>query len=133
MMRTSIMKNLLAAIGVFVLWFGFWHFFDKALAYRPGGQNSTYFVTTSVTVGTSSAQALGVDPNRSYLMMCNLSATATVFWSTLTNGAAVVNGAGSIPLLSQSCTPPFDGIKFTDGINMIASAASTPVTILTVD
>ena len=126
------MKNLLAAIGVFALWFIGWHFLDKALAYRPGGQNSTYFVTTSVTVGTSSAQALGVDPSRSFLQMCNLSASATVAWSTLTNGAAALNTAGSLPLAAGACQI-YDNVKFTDGVNMIASAVSTPVTILTVD
>jgi len=102
---------------------------DNAAAYRPGGQKNTIPTTLAVTVGTSSAQAMAADTGRSALYMCNASSTATVFWTHNSFGAAAMNTAGSLPLPAQSCMY-IDNTKDTDAINMIASAASTPVTIV---
>jgi hypothetical protein len=103
-----------------------------ASAYRPGGQRATVPITIGATVGVASAQAIGADAQRSALLMCNASSTATVFWSHASFGPAVMNAAGSVPLLSQACFL-LDGTKDTDAVNMIASAAATPVTIIAWD
>ncbi len=108
---------LILFISVFVL-----------TAFRPGGQQSTTFVTTGPSVGTSSAQVLGSDGNRSSLVMCNPSAAATIYWTWARFGPAVVNGAGSHPLAAGGCAF-FDNTRVTDGVNAIATAAATPMTI----
>lgn len=124
----KIVYLILAILVIIVVW----GLYQKALAYRPGGQNSAYFVTTAATVGTSSAQVIAADTGRSALILCNPSASATIYWTWGQFGAAVANGAGSHPLASNTCFL-LDGTKAADAINMIASAASSPATIDTLD
>lgn len=89
-------------------------------------------VTTPVTAGIASAQALGAQ-TRDYLMIANVSATATIYVAFTI--AAVVNGAGSFVLGPGAVIQWVggDGAAFvpSDAINIIASAAATPVTIIT--
>lgn len=128
----SFAYNTLVGIITFSAWFFAWHAIENAYAYRPGGQKGTTFATTAVTVGVASGQAIAADGQRSALVLCNASAAATIFWSTGTFGAAAMNTAGSVPLTAQTCYT-LDGTKMTDSINMIASGAGTPATILTID
>lgn len=89
-------------------------------------------VTTAVTAGIASAQALAAQP-RDYLMIANVSAAATIYVAF--TAPAVVNGAGSIvigPGLNVVWSlAEAGGLVPSDAINIIASAAATPVTIIT--
>lgn len=88
-------------------------------------------VTTNVTAGVASAQALAAQP-RDYLMIANVSAAATIYVAF--TQAAAVNGAGSIvigPGLNIQWPSSDYGYVPSDAINIIASAAATPVTIIT--
>jgi hypothetical protein len=91
-------------------------------------------VITAATVGTSSAQALAAQP-RNYLLIANPSAAATVYIQ-FGSAAAVVNGAGTIALgpgLFHEWQGLSDQSAFvpSDAIQAIASAAATPLTIIT--
>lgn len=83
--------------------------------------------TTSVSVGVSSAQALA-GGTRKYLSLANQSATAVVACALA--GTAVLNAAGSLTL------PPYSSYTWessyvpSDAVNCIASAATTPLTIV---
>jgi hypothetical protein len=118
------------AAGVFAV--------DMANAFRGGVGGSpavplnTLPKTTAATVGVTSAQVLAADPGRASLWMCNASATAIVFWSHGTFGNAAMNTAGSAPIAAGQCAV-LDNTPDTDAINMIASAASTPVTLFVWD
>lgn len=89
-------------------------------------------VTTAVSAGVASAQALAAQP-RDYLMIANVSATATIYVAFAQ--AAAVNGAGSIVIGPGAnivwSLAEAGGLVPSDAINIIASAATTPVTIIT--
>lgn len=91
-------------------------------------------VTTAFTAGVASAQALAAQP-RNYLMIANVSAAATIYVAF--TQAAVVNGAGSFVIGPganiqwASNSGDAAGLIPSDAINIIASAAATPVTIIT--
>lgn len=106
--------------------------FSPVQAYRPSGQGTATPTTTAFTAGTSSAQAIAADPQRSSMQIYNASAAATCFVSHAAFGAAVMNGAGSIPL-GPLANWIVDNTKDIDAINVICSASSTPITILTWD
>jgi hypothetical protein len=131
-MRTF--KAICVAVGIFAAWFAGWHLLDRALAVQPQGQRGYYMTVTPVTVGASSAQAIGPDPARSYMIMCNeaTAATTIVYWTPVQNGAATVAGAGSFPIGASACVT-FDSTILRDGINMISNVASTPASIGVID
>lgn len=87
----------------------------------------TTFTETAVTVGDSSAQALAANTSRAYLQIKNESATATVAFRL--GATAAINTAGSITL-GPGGSATYDTKCPTAAINMIASVASTPATIL---
>jgi hypothetical protein len=90
---------------------------------------SGLIVVTPVTVGTGSAQASG-SHLRTYLALLNVSTTATVY-CTLDGSAALATAtAGQITLLPSSGFVWSGGKVPTNQINCIASASSTPFTIL---
>lgn len=84
--------------------------------------------TTAATIGASSAQALA-GGSRKYLLIKNESASA--FIACRFAGTAALNTAGSITLA------PYAGFTWegtfvpNDAINCIASASSTPATLVT--
>jgi hypothetical protein len=93
---------------------------------------------TAATVGTSSAQALAAPTTRGWrlLVIDNESATATIACTLTSQGAAALNSAGSFTILPSATSNPHTVVlgpfstEFWEGINCIASGASTPVTIL---
>lgn len=94
-------------------------------------------VTTSVTAsGTATLAALGSNPSRRQVIICNGSATATVTFTTgtvtpvsLTTGVVLQTGnvASSCITLGSGASP---GLSVGNQINIIASASSTPVTFI---
>lgn len=86
----------------------------------------------SLTVGTSAIQvspAATFGAGLSFLRVWNVSPTATV-WCSRSGNPAVVNGAGSFPLLPGQ----YEMFVYPQAIplnpwSLIASAANTPVTI----
>lgn len=91
-------------------------------------------VITPVTASGTSAQALGAQP-RNYLLIANVSASNTIYVQFGT-AAAVVNGAGTIEIAAGAFKewqegPDGGGFVPSDAIQIIASAASTAVTIIT--
>lgn len=89
---------------------------------------SSAATTTAATIGATSAQALA-GGTRKYLLIKNESASA--FIACRFAGTAALNTAGSITLA------PYAGFTWegtfvpSDAINCIASAGSTPATIVT--
>jgi hypothetical protein len=130
----NIFNHICVGVVVFLWWFTGWHLLDRAFAVQPQGQRGYYMTVTPVTVGTSSAQAIGPDPARAYMIMCNEATTATtlVYWTPVQNGAATVAGAGSFPIGASACVT-FDNTILRDGINMISNVASTPASIGVID
>jgi hypothetical protein len=99
------------------------------LALPAFAQLSPSLITTiAVSVGMSHGQVSG-QHFRSYLSLINVSATATIA-CRLDGTAAVIGAAGTIPL------PPLAAYNFDGGvipgnaIDCIASAPSTPLTVL---
>lgn len=92
--------------------------------------NTRPAIVTAVTVAATSAQGVA-GHTRNFLLIVNESASATVavaFGAT----AAVLNGAGSI-MLAAGASLRFsqaDGLVPSDALNFIASAGSTPVTVI---
>lgn len=84
-------------------------------------------VTTPVTAGTSSALALA-GATRVYLKICNESASKFIAYKF--GAAAVLNAAGSMTLLPFGCDTYESSYVPSDAVNAIASAAATPITIL---
>jgi hypothetical protein len=90
------------------------------------------FYDRSTNVGTSSVSVLNQNVGRAYLLVYNLSGSATVHIRFATPGvtAAASGVPGNIPL------GPGEGITWdsefvpTQGLFAISSAANTPVTIL---
>ena len=90
--------------------------------------NSGAGSTSAVTVGTSSAPALGAAVGgRKFLAIDNESQTATL--ACAFGAAAALNTAGSFTI-PPGFTRTWDGTFVpNDAVNCIASAGSTPVTI----
>ncbi len=87
-------------------------------------------IVTPVTAGMSSGAGVPAR-SRDYLLVVNASSTATI--AIAFDTAAVVNGAGSITLTSGQKAEWSDvnnGFVPSNAINVIASASSTPVTII---
>lgn len=90
-------------------------------------------IDLSLVVGTSAVQAITAanlqGRNLNYLRVWNVSATATI-WLSRSGNPAVVNGAGSFPLLPGTyevwATPSAIPVN---PLSIIATAAGTPVTI----
>lgn len=87
------------------------------------------FTDASTTVGTSSASVLAADSARKTVTFHNPHATATITIH-LTSGTAVLNGAGTVTL-NPGDTLNLDGPGATGAFTAIASAAATPITIVT--
>lgn len=83
--------------------------------------------TTGASVGVASAAALAAG-DRDYLLLNNASASAFVACNF--GGAAVINGAGSITMSPYQSYVWESSFVPNDAINCIASAAATPLTIL---
>lgn len=92
----------------------------------------------SLTVGTVSAQILPPNPSRKALLFFNGSNNTVSVCPALTPGgaalAAVVNGAGSISILSGGGflmlpQPGWPDIGLGSAFNAIASGANTPFTV----
>lgn len=95
----------------------------------PGG-----LTVTAVSAGTASAQAVGANPRR-YLMISNESASASVAFAFGASATAALNTGGSITLgpapgPGSAYEYKYPSLVPDDAIQMIASAASTPVTII---
>lgn len=88
---------------------------------------SSSVTKTAATVGTSSAQALASGTRR-YLKICNESASAFAAYNF--GGTAILNSAGGKTLTPYQCDEYAESFVPSDAVNMIASAVSTPVTIL---
>jgi hypothetical protein len=130
---TIILTFLFIAITALALTIAYPAFpFRAGIGGSPAVPLNTVPKTVAATVGVASAQVLPADPGRASLWMCNASTAATVFWSHSTFGAAAMNTAGSAPLAPGQCAI-IDNTPDTDAINMIASGASTPVTIFVWD
>lgn len=94
-----------------------------------------------VTVTNSSAQAIGSNAARKRIMFFNGSASATVACAPAVSRrtglalAAVINGAGSITLLSYGSMTIDSGVSSNPALsiptpwNCISSVASSPLTI----
>jgi hypothetical protein len=102
-----------------------------AIFLSAAAQAQSYIAGTgtysSVTVGTSSAQALAAGSASKFLDIMNESASATI--ACAFGATAVINGGGSItfpPGWHRSWEGSFVP---TDAVNCIASGASTPATI----
>jgi hypothetical protein len=81
----------------------------------------------AVTVGTTSQQILPPQSNRKTLSVCNESTSAQIaiaFGAT----AAALNSAGSYTIPSGGCADWSFTFVPPDAVNVIASAAGTPVT-----
>lgn len=83
----------------------------------------------TTTVGTSSGSILTANPKRRTVTFHNPHATATITIH-LTAGTAVLNGAGTVTL-NPGDTLSLDGPGATGAFTGIASAAATPITIVT--
>jgi hypothetical protein len=92
----------------------------------------------AITLGTGSVQVLPVNPSRKAIIFFNASTNTVAVCPALTAGGqalvAVINGAGSITIVSQGLlTIPQQGWPDNVGIgaafNAIASGASTPFSI----
>lgn len=83
--------------------------------------------TTAATVGTSSALALA-GATRTYLMIKNESASA--FISCKLAGTAALNTAGSITIAPYASISWEGSYVPSDAVNCIASASSTPATLV---
>jgi hypothetical protein len=87
---------------------------------------------TAVTGSGSAAQYLGANPTRNGLVVTNLHASNTVSIANSSNASPTSLGAGTITIAAASsvafpsATFPF---AWTDVVNGIASAGSTPVTL----
>jgi len=84
-------------------------------------------IVTAVTVGTSSAQGVA-GKTRNFLLIQNQSASATVSFAFAS--AAVLNGAGSFTLAAGASMRWDQTFVPSDAINFIASAGSTPVSVM---
>lgn len=97
------------------------------------GLGGSYFLRdSSQSIGASSVQILPASSARSFLLIENVHATNTV-WLNLTGGTAAANAAGSI-LLAAGGGPNsrivLNAAVPTNAITAIASAGSTPITVL---
>lgn len=84
-------------------------------------------ITTSASVGVASAQALASGA-RKYLLLNNESASA--FVACAFAGSAALNTAGSITLAPYQSFTWESSFVPNDAVNCIASAAATPLTIV---
>jgi hypothetical protein len=83
---------------------------------------------TSATVGTSSAQALAAGARVAVLSIQNVSASASVACSL--GGTAALNTAGSFQIAAGQILAFNTNYIPQDAVNCIASASSTPVTVI---
>jgi len=95
---------------------------------RPSGTTRTIPIVTAGSVGVASAQLLAANAARTAMILHNPSATATVSITTLTQGAATLNGAGTLTF-GPLATILLTDLRVTDGFNAIASGAASPFTI----
>lgn len=88
---------------------------------------------TAATVGTSAATVLQPNPTRNGLLLFNGHASQTISIAP-SSGAVPVSLAAGTLLIAAGATLFFGGptfpVSWTDGIQAIASGASTPLTIL---
>ncbi|MGH9307700.1 MAG: hypothetical protein ACRD0I_12575, partial [Acidimicrobiales bacterium] len=84
---------------------------------------------TAVTVGASSASVIGVG-QRYYLALLNQSATATIYCNFDATAAVASATAGQLTISPLSGYVWDTGKIPSNNINCIASAASTPMTVL---
>lgn len=86
-------------------------------------------VVTAVTVAATTGQGVPAR-SRNALLIVNQSATATVSFGF--GIAAVTNGAGCITLAAGEKWSAIEQLGYapSDAVNFIASAGSTPVTVI---
>ena len=89
----------------------------------------TSFSDASTTVGTSSVQVLAASSTRASVVFANPHPSAEIAIH-LTGGTAVLNGLGTVRL-GPGDTLAVDAEGTAGAFTAIASAASTPLTIVT--
>lgn len=103
----------------------------RALPVHPNGTSAG---TTAATVGTASAEALAASALRKRLIVHNPNGSALVAYR-LTGGTAVLSGAGAGGgsfILHPGATHVWDGAEAQGQITAVASAGSTPLTLVAI-
>lgn len=89
--------------------------------------NTAAVTKTAFTAGVSSAQALA-GGSRKYLKICNESTGNFIAYNF--GASAALNTAGNKTMVPYQCDEYADSFVPNDAVNIIASGASTPVTVL---
>lgn len=85
------------------------------------------FTNTALSVGTAASLGLAADPQRQLLIIQNVHATNTVGY-TLDGSTPVLATAGTF-MLTANTRHTYELVVPIGPVNVIASGASTPVTI----
>lgn len=116
------MKRL-AAIGLFLSLI--FPALAQASQFPPVASGNLF--DNSVSIGTSAVQMIPANTSRQYLIIQNVSSTATVGCST--TSSPVIGNAGTVTLVSNGSWSFAGNFIPTSAFWCIASAISTPVTV----